>query len=184
MFKQFDLDYNKEALLKIYEKHADAEVIEMGEMQFLKFKEVISYAPIIRLFEEFGDIFGATHPNSVSFVRLTRSGGPHIPSGHNGMIMFPLIGDSEVQFFNYQPPVVEGRPTFVGSAIQEDKLKFLEVLDSKFNKITVDKPTAYNGLVIHNHIKTTDHETVFLAFKIPKHIEWESVEEVINNLGK
>jgi hypothetical protein len=184
MFKQFDLDYNKEALLKIYEKHADAEIIEMGALQFLNFKEVISYAPVIKLFEDFGDIFGATHPNSVSFTRLTRSGGPHIPIGHNGMIIFPLIGSLEVHFFNYQPPVVDGRPTFVGSALQDDKLKFLEVLDSKSGKVVIDKPTAYNGLVIHNHVKPTADETVFLAFKVPKHIEWESVEEVINNLGK
>jgi len=181
MFKQFDLDYKKEALLKIYEKHSDAPVLTRNEFHFLEFQEIISYAPVIELFETFGDIFGATHPNTASFARMVKNGGPHIPHGHNGMIIFPIIGKFNINFYSYTAPVTNGRPTFVGSSLEPTKHS--ELMSSKVSSVVVDKPTAYNGLVIHNHEKT-DEDTVFFALKVPQHIEWESVLEAIDRLGK
>lgn len=184
MFRQFEHNYDKEALLKIYEKHADSPFLDRGEFQQLEFPEIIGYAPIIQLFEDFGEIFGATHPNSVSFIKMVRNGGPHIPHGHNGMIIFPIKGTSKISFYSYTAPIVDGRPTFTGSSLQPQPEKYLELLGSKTQQIAVDKPTAYNGLVIHSHSKADEEQPVFVALKIPTHIEWNDVLNSIDNLGK
>ena len=178
MYKTFNIDYNKESLLALYNEHKDGDSVLKGGFLELDFDEILANAEILRLFDIF-EILGAPHMGSVALNSLTKTAGPHVLPACNGMIILPIVGSFITKFYSYKVPLVRGRPHLQGPL--EDPVARLALMDSFADEIVVDKPTIIDGLCPHRDCKT-DEECIFLCFKIPMHVDWNTITTFIDSL--
>ena len=178
MYKTFNIDYNKEILLALYNEHKGGDSNLKGGFLELDFDEILENTEIMRLFDIL-EIFGTPHTGTVAFVSVTKTAGPHILPACNGMIILPIVGSFITKFYSYKVPLVRGRPHLQGPL--EDPVAQLALLDSFADEIVVDKPTIIDGLCPHEDYKTDD-ECIFLCFKIPMHVDWNTITAFVDSL--
>jgi hypothetical protein len=178
MYKTFDISYDKESLLALYNQHKDGDAVLKGGFHELDFDEILENPEVLRLFDIL-EIFGAPHVGTVAFNSVTKTSGPHVLPSCNGMIIFPIVGSFVTKFYSYKVPLVRGRPHLQGPL--EDPSMQLALMDSFVDEVVVDKPTVIDGLCPHQDYMSND-ECVFLCFKIPMHIDWNTITQFIDSL--
>jgi hypothetical protein len=178
MYKTFDLNYDKESLLALYNQHKDGDANQKGGFYELDFDEILENAEVLRLFDIL-EIFGSPNQGTVALISVSKTSGPHIPPSCNGMVIFPIIGSFVTKFYSHKVPLVRGRPALLGPL--EDPIEQLALMDSYVDEVVVDKPTAIDGLCPHMDCKTDD-ECVLLCFKTPMHVDWNTVTQFIDSL--
>jgi len=179
MYKTFNIDYNKELLLALYNEHKSGDSATKGGFLELDFDEILENAEILRLFDIL-EIFGAPHTGTVAFNSVVNSSGPHIFPACNGMVIFPIVGSFITKFYSYKVPLVRGRPALMGQL--PDPIEHLALMDSFVDEVVVDKPTVIDGLCPHQDCKIDGEECIFLCFKIPMHIDWNTITAFIDSL--
>jgi len=98
--------------------------------------------------------------------------GAHCNPNNNGLLMVPLRGKLNFDFYSYQAPVVNGRTHFL------PKDETPEVLSTRVHSLRdVDQPIAVNGRMVHSYWGT--ETAVFYARKIPMGLSWEYVTQRI-----
>ena len=178
MYKTFDISYDKESLLALYNQHKDGDTVLKGGFNELDFDEILENKEVLRLFDIL-EILGAPNQGTVALNSVTKTSGPHIPPACNGMIIFPIVGSFTTKFYSYKVPLVRGRPTLMGP--MPDPIEQTALMDSFVDEVVVDKPTAIDGLSPHMDCKTDD-ECIFLCYKLPMHVDWNSVTHFIDSL--
>jgi hypothetical protein len=178
MYKTLNIDYDKAALLALYNEHKDGDSNLKGGFLELDFDDIVENTEIIRLFDIL-EFFGEPDERHVALMSLVKTVGPHCLPACNGMIIFPIVGSFITKFYSYKVPVIHGRPTLQGPL--PDPAAQQALLESFVDDVIIDRPTAVDGLCPHQDYKIDD-ECIFLAFKVPAHIDWESVTEFINSL--
>lgn len=96
--------------------------------------------------------------------------GLHCNPNNNGLLMIPLRGKLNFDFYSYQPRIVNGRTQFMP---QEETPNVLSTL--VYSLRDVDRPVAINGRMIHSYWGTDS--AVFYARKIPSVFTWNYVLE-------
>lgn len=95
----------------------------------------------------------------------------HCNPGNNGLLIVPLAGALNFDFYSYQPRIVEGRTQF--SPSEESPEVFNTLVHSVRD---CEMPIAFNGRLVHNYWPTTS--AVFYARKIPLRFEWEQIQQM------
>lgn len=115
------------------------------------------------LFDELGMV---QNPSDMMLCSIDRSTGLHCNPGNNGLAIIPLEGELNFDFYDYKPPLVDGKTSFMPSDTTP------EVLNTHRTMIRgLDKPMVFNGRLIHNYWPTT--KAIFYAVKIPLGYSWE-----------
>jgi hypothetical protein len=179
-YVEFDLDYDKDAILELYHTYVD----EFPSLRNLTspFKSVsedldlTDREPIKSVFEELFIV-----PNSSKFYSLTKLEKrtiPHTNPGCNGNIIIPLIGQLYIDIFAYEAPIVDGRPLL--DPMPRNRENFTEkdeqeLQQSHIKTITVTKPIVVNGLKVHSLMPSMADKPIFLAIRLPTSIVWDEV---------
>jgi hypothetical protein len=126
--------------------------------------------PFLRKFD-----FIKSHKASLALASVLSPSNPYVNPGNNGLIFFPLKGSMECSFYSFQPPIVDGRPHLPPGNSLKNEIKPL-----KTDVITLDRPTAINGLIPHSYELTGPF--TFFVLKIPSDVKWDDVVDHIDNL--
>ena len=177
---EFDLDYDKEGLLKLYNDHIDEfPALRNLTSPFRSVSEDISLSEHDCVKHVFDELF--VIPNSTKFYSLTsleKRTIPHTNPGCNGNIIIPLCGSLYVDVFSYNAPIVDGRPTL--HPMPRERVNFtdkdeLDIRESFIETIVVKKPIIINGLKVHSFIPAQADKPTFLAIRIPSNIAWSEI---------
>jgi len=171
MYKLLDIDYDKDQLLELFRLSKK----DISKKNFVEATgDLINNPEVSRLLELFPFITPVSL--AVGLAQLRIDVRPYINDGNNGLIIFPVYGNLDFKFYSYQAPIVNGRPS-LSPARNAVPLELL--LDIEENQVLesfiVDKPVAINGLVPHSYHVTNNRNPVFLVFKIPLDVTWDTV---------
>lgn len=172
MYKKFDIEYNKEILLEIYKLNKSGPLISKGPFNQLDIN-LENNPEVVKLFNYFTCISPAIN-GYCGISELNYSTVPHVSPKNNGLIIFPLRGTILTKFFSYNPESVNGRPELIREL---PSLKARSDLYNSFiEEVVIDKPTAINGLVVHQYTPV-DNVAVFFCLKIPLYVDWNTVDK-------
>lgn len=177
MYKSFNFEYNKDTLLALYKENKDGPMITKGPFNQLDIN-LTADQEVFRMFNYFTCINPPVNGHC-GINELVYATGPHTSPQNNGLIIFPLEGSIVTRFFDYRPELVDGRPTLMGPLPNVELQS--ELYKSFTEQITIDRPTAINGLVVHQYIPFPE-TAVFFCFKIPLHVSWETVNDFLERL--
>ncbi len=177
MYKSFDFDYDRDKLLNLYNENKNGPKITKGPFNQLDINLTTDYE-VFRMFNYFTCINPPVNGHC-GINELVYATGPHTSPQNNGLIIFPLEGSIVTRFYNYQPNTVDGRPTLMGPLPSLEMQN--ELYKSFAEQINIDKPTAVNGLIVHQYIPFPE-TAVFFCFKIPLHISWETVTDFLERI--
>lgn len=183
-FFQFNLSYDKGALLDLYDQYIHefpaeksinspfksvSDNIDLGDNP--EVAKIMDCLPII-----------PRKPFSYELTSIVKSVKTHTNPRNNGTIFFPVYGEVKVNFYHWPAkPDENGRPLLSPwpdqrSKLTEDEEKALN--DSLFHSVILDKPLAINGLKVHSYEPTSLEPPIVLAVKIPLEVDWD---DLINN---
>lgn len=169
MYQFFDYDLRKELFLELFNssyKDTTSPVFTKAKVDLLEFEEVIN------LFKHFNGI--PYDIRCIDLVKIERHVAPYISPNNNGMILFPLEGCLEMEFYSFIPEEYEnGRPILLPDIKKTDR--FLKTIkETLIEKIEINtKPLVINGLVTHSY-RPAD-KFIGLMLKIPVWCEWDKV---------
>jgi hypothetical protein len=170
LYKHFEFDYEVDELLKLFDD--SKKVISNLWLQVTD--DITTDWNVLPFFGKFD--FIRSHPGNMALASvLSSTTNPYVNPGNNGLIFFPLKGSLECSFYSYQPPLVDGRPHLPPRNSLREVIKPL-----KSNVITIDKPTAINGLIPHSYELTGQFK--FFVLKIPLDVEWNVLVDHIDKL--
>lgn len=110
--------------------------------------------------------------NDVMLSLIDKPTGLHCNPKNNGLLMVPLRGKLNFDFYSYEPRIVNGRTEFFPN---EETPNVLSTLVHTLRD--VECPIAVNGRMVHSYWGTDS--TVFYARKIPAVFSWNYVLERI-----
>lgn len=168
LYKSFNFDYNTDELLKLFDDSTKA----ISNLWLEVTDDVTSDWNVLPFFGKFDCI--RNHKGNMALASvLASTTNPYVNPGNNGLIFFPLVGSLECSFYSYQPPLVDGRPHLP----PRNELKNV-IKPTKCNVVTIDKPTAINGLIPHSY----ELSGLFKCFilKIPLNINWNYLVDHID----
>lgn len=179
-FIEFDLDYDKEGLLKLYHDHVDEfPSLKNLTSPFKSVSEDINLSDHECVKQVFEDLY--VIPNSSKFYSLTtleKRTIPHTNPGCNGNIIIPLCGSLYIDVFTYNAPIIDGRPTL--HPMPRERVNFtdkdeMEIQQSFLKTVIVKKPVIVNGLRVHSFMPALADKPTFLAIRIPSNIAWDEI---------
>lgn len=168
LYKSFNFDYNTDELLKLFDDSTKV----ISNLWLEVTDDVTSDWNVLPFFSKFDFIRSHTGNMALASV-LSSSTNPYVNPGNNGLIFFPLAGSLECSFYSYQPPLVDGRPHLP----PRNSLKKV-IEPTKCDVVTIDKPTAINGLIPHSYELSGPFKCFIL--KIPLNINWNLLVEHID----
>jgi hypothetical protein len=177
---EFDLDYDKEGLLKLYNDHIDEfPSLKNLTSPFRSVSEDISLSENDCIKNIFDELF--VIPNSSKFYSLTsleKRTIPHTNPGCNGNIIIPLCGSMYIDVFSYDAPIVDGRPTL--HPMPRERTNFTDkdemaLQQSFLETVVVKRPIIVNGLKVHSYMPAMADKPTFLAIRIPTNIAWSEI---------
>lgn len=178
MYKLLDIKYDNNRFLELFrtakKSLAKKNFIEAVDGDFFTDSEtqrILSLFPFIPAF-----------PASVGFTQLRKDLRPYINDGNNGLIIFPIIGKLDFRFYNYQAPVVNGRPVLspIQGATPEELLTDIEQNHLSETVIVESGGIVINGQVPHSYHIYNNQLPLLLMLKIPLDVEWSTVIESLN----
>lgn len=169
LYKKFNFNYDADELLKLFD--SSKKVINNVWIQVAD--DITTDWNILPFFRKF--YFIKSHQACMSLGSVLKPSSPYVNPGNNGLIFFPLKGSLGCSFYSYQPPIVNGRPHLPPGNKLDNEIKPL-----KSEVITIDGPTAINGLIPHSYELTGPF--MFFVLKIPPDVDWNVVIEHIDNL--
>lgn len=172
-FKIINLSYDKTKLIELFE-HGETSVVKTL-IQYTNKKQVFEQKEIQRLLDIFS--FIPKHPDSIDLGEIYKTINPYISPGNNGLIVLPLRGLARFDFYTYPGEIINGRPNYTRGLIQT-RNDIKDVLDTKFDSVIVSKPIVFNGLITHSY-EPLDNNALVVFLKIPLHITWDSLLELI-----
>ena len=165
-YRFFQCDVDKAFLLRLFdEQHQEGNLKrEKNVYDSVDPKLLMQQAqPIVDLDYEL-------NPHDVMLSLIDRPTMLHCNPNNNGLLMIPLRGKLNFDFYSYQPRIVDGRTQFLP---QEETPNVLSTLVHSLRD--VDRPIAVNGRMVHNYWGTDS--AVFYARKIPSVLTWTYVLE-------
>jgi hypothetical protein len=159
----FDYKYNKQKLLDVFRYHEQHNLlhVEKGLYRCVDTASLMSEKQ--PLFEELGM---QQNPSDMMLCSIDRATGLHCNPGNNGLAILPLEGELNFDFYNFKPPLVEGRTSFMPSDTTQ------AVLDTYHTLMRgLDRPLVFNGRLIHDYWPAT--RVIFYAVKVPLGHSWE-----------
>lgn len=128
------------------------------------------------LFEKFNLPMNNNH---CSLTSINRSVGIHTNPGNNGLIIFPLSGDLQVEFYSASAPIINGL-TMLSPYLKDRPPITVEdtnaILDSKFASVVVDTPIAVNGRRIYSYTPINGTTPLVFLLKIPFGVDWQQIQ--------
>lgn len=177
MFCDFDIDYDKQALIDFY-RSLPANPAVQSIKGGLKLYDIFPSAhPEIKRLLNLFSIWSSITPGSMdqicSFMEIIGSSAPHTNMGNNGLIIVPLLPQIVLEGFSYEPPLDEnGRPNFpaVPANYQVEGIWESTCLRREFTK-----PFAVNGQKVYRLKHIVGETPMALVFKIPLVVSFDAV---------
>lgn len=166
MYKIIDCDYNKSELLKLFILSNKANVKSLYEVV----DDIKDNEYVVDLFRQFKII--PHNKFNIALGEFQRQVLPYISPGNNGLIIFPLSGSIEFNFYSY------------GEDFKREQLSPYRVNDPeeistirktlKETLIIEQKPVAINGLITHDY-RPLVGPAVAMILKIPLSVDWQDI---------
>lgn len=143
----------------------------------------------LTLFETVSDLFDKfnlpLNKNNCSLTTIQRPVPIHTNPGNNGLIIFPLSGELQVEFYSAEAPVINGL-TMLTPYLKDrppmSKEDIAVILNSKFVSKVVKTPIAINGRKIYSYYPTNGTVPLVFLLKIPFGIDWSQIQDLTEKL--
>jgi hypothetical protein len=106
---------------------------------------------------------------SIELCGIAKGVVPKINPNNNGIIVFPVSGETILKTYSYVPPVdSSGRPTM-------DNVDTATILSTLVSSTSITSPTVINGLTVYSISRDENQFPVVLLLKIGKNVSWDTV---------
>jgi hypothetical protein len=168
MYQLFNLKFNKDLFLNIFdlsEKDSSSDAYTKSKFDLLDLDEI---KEIFKYFD-----FIPYDRRSIELTRIEKQVRPYVNPNNNGLILLPLTGSLEIEFFSHVPEYKDNRPILNPLTKKSDEL--LETIyKSRIEKIEINSPVAFNGLIPHCYSPIGNFTSIIL--KIPYGYDWNKIK--------
>lgn len=161
----FDFPYNVDPLRQFFKQQRDAGLTQPEKVRY----EVADLSLFDQQLPLFDEMQMDCILNDCMLGVITQSVGLHCNPGNNGLVILPIDGGIDFDFYEYEPPIENGLTSFMPWHTTQ------RVTDTlKYSLRNVMTPIAFNGRLIHDYRPTGD-SALFYAVKIPLLCEWKTI---------
>lgn len=171
-FLHFNYDWDVSFLLDVYEKQKaeGMTVLEKSKFRVADLSQVDKTKwPLFELMEM------QRITNNCMLGEITERIGLHCNPKNNGLVILPLRGTIDFNFYSWNPPLEDGLTSFMPYDTNESVEKTLT-----YAVRGVSTPFAFNGRLIHDYWPTSN-SAIFFALKIPLACEWDKTGFLLND---
>lgn len=168
----FDFKWETDRLLSFYkeQKALGMTQIEKGKFEVVDVVTLQQHLPTLPLF----DVMQLPQiRNNCMLGEITERIGLHCNPGNNGLVILPLEGSIDLNFYSMEPPIKNGLTSFLPGDTTYEVEKTLNYIVRG-----IDTPFAFNGRWIHDYWPA-GHSAIFYALKIPLGYEWTTTQECL-----
>jgi hypothetical protein len=171
-YYKFDFDHDPNALLTLFN--------DFSKTTFNNFNRIKADLPTgiceSDLMKPFFDAFYfiPKYDLSIEILQLTGNTRPHINSGNNGLIIFPIQGTILLNNYSYVTPFTDENYRPVMDHLNMGEEEILAIESTKIESVVIDRPTLIDGLKTLSFHPNSSNPIV-LALKVNKIIEWYEV---------
>ena len=176
-FIDINIAYDVDALVSMYDETL---LVSQGPFKYLN-TDITAYEAVVDLFDKFNL---PLNNNNCSLTTICKAVGIHTNPGNNGLIVFPLLGDLEVEFYSAEAPLVNGL-TMLSPYLKDrppispDEIK--TILNSKSATKVINRPIAINGRKIYSYRPVNGTIPLVFLLKIPFGVEWSQLQKIIED---
>jgi hypothetical protein len=178
-FIDINFDYDKDALESMFRNSSD--ISRTGPFTFVD-SDITVLETVSNIFDKFNFPLFNHH---CTLTTIRRAVPIHTNPGNNGLIVFPVSGELNVEFYSAPAPVVNGltllspylkdRPPMTAQEIDE-------IQNSKFASKVVKNPIAINGRKIYSYYPALGTMPLVFILKIPFEMDWTQIQNLTENL--
>lgn len=159
MYKFFDVYYNRHNLTELFIERQQSAADHKTKVT----ENIIEEPSIVDVFEHFNMI--PYNKFNFELVEISSYVPPYISPRNNGLIIFPLLGELQINFYSYQ-----GTRESLSPYRKIIKEEVDEIESTLIETVEINKPMAFNGMVAHSYGSTK--AVVIAVLKIPLGIQW------------
>lgn len=117
--------------------------------------------------------------SNCSLTTIHKSVEIHTNPGNNGLIIFPVLGELQVEFYSAAPPIVNGLTMLSPNLKDRPRMtaeEVAEIKNSKIASIIVNSPIAINGRRIYSYAPANATIPLVFVLKIPFDVDWKQIQ--------
>ena len=168
----FDFKWDTNQLLSFYkeQKALGLTRIEKGKFEVADVVALHQQSTVLPLF----GVMQMPHiTNNCMLGEITERIGLHCNPGNNGLVILPLEGSIDLNFYSMEPPIRNGLTSFLPGDTTDEVEKTLN-----YAVRGIDTPFAFNGRWIHDYWPSNG-SAIFYALKIPLTCGWDLTQDCL-----